>query len=126
MPMVYPNLHKSGAPDSASFLQQPVAAEAREILRDLDRPAAPEDSEALNGMNEWKAQMPMAYLSLHKSGAPGYASFLQQPAAAEASEILRGPGRPVPAAEAEALIGIYRGEKSENFNKFDDAAFPCA
>jgi hypothetical protein len=76
MPMVYPNLRKSGDPGSASVPQLPAAAEAREIPRDLDCPAAPEGSDALNGMKEWKAQVLMAYLSLHRSGAPGYASLV--------------------------------------------------
>merc|ERR1712232_589547 len=100
------NLHKAGA-SSASFLEksseeQPAAAAASDVLRDLDRPVVEE--EALNGMYERKTQMPMVYLNLHKAGASS-ASFLEkasgeQPAAA-ASEALSGLDRPV--VEEEAL-----------------------
>merc|ERR1711918_231767 len=69
MPMVYLNLHKASEASASSFLQktseeQPAAAAASDILRDLDRPVVEE--EALNGMYERKTQMPMVYLNLHK------------------------------------------------------------
>merc|ERR1712130_999665 len=104
--MVYLNLHKPAAA-SASFLEkaseeQPAAAAASDILRDLDRPVVEE--EALNGMYERKTQMPMVSLTLHKPAAAS-ASFLEkaseeQPAAAAASDILRDLDRPVVEEEA--------------------------
>merc|ERR1711988_212795 len=113
--MVYLNLHK-GSSAAASFLQkaseeasQPASATASDVLRDIDRPVAPE--EALNGMYERKTQMPMVYLNLHK-GSSAAASFLQkafekasQPASAAASDVLRDIDRP--AAPEEALNGMY-------------------